>query len=85
MTGDEIARNRNAIHQCQMERVGEQAWQRSQARQAQARAGAGGAAAPSGGAAAPSTEAQVAQIQRDATASFTSILQQANVGAPKPK
>lgn len=33
MTGDEIVRNRNAIHQCQMERVGEQAWQRSMQRQ----------------------------------------------------
>ncbi len=66
MTGDEIARNRNAIHQCQMDEVGEQAWQRSQARN-RARSGARKAGADQDG------EGDVEQIKSKAQKSLNEI------------
>ncbi len=75
MTGDEIVRNRNAIHQCQMERVGEQAWQRSQERQRQQREAAGGT---------PQTDAQrkraQQQLEEETKAKFEVIQREAAKG-----
>lgn len=81
MTGDEIARNRGALHECQLEAVSDRAWNRAQAQSQAAAAGNGAAPAMQGEA---QRQAAVARLQQDTAAKFAAIQAGAGAAAAAP-